>query len=156
MTQNISFYLSYYSNQYIPLLYTLHTHCLHFPSRGHLTLSLQFSFGHWLSYPLDFFQGVGRGGLFFLFYPKKLFFFFSSGPWFEIILALVTDQGVFWGFFLVPWILVDSRLVNIYIYIYIYIYIITLIKKSIKVNVFMPLIWAYYMLWLLVIITYPH
>ena len=75
-----------------------------------------FSFNHWLRTPW-FFQGVGRGWTFLSFLPKKLFSF-SPGRWFEILLSLVPGQG-FLNFFLVPWILVDIRLVYIYIYIYV-------------------------------------
>ena len=61
-------------------------------------------------------------GLAFSFFLSYNIFSFSPGRWFEIFLSLV--PGVFFSFFLVPWMLVDIRLVNIYIYIYIYIYII--------------------------------
>ena len=69
-----------------------------------------FSFGHWPSTPWFFSRSRTRWS-FLSFLPKKLFSFFL---WTVIrdILALVMDQG-FFGFFLVPWILVDSRLVNI-------------------------------------------
>ena len=69
------------------------------------------------AYPLIFFKGSDEVGLFFLFDPQIFSFF--PGRWFEILFSLVPGQG--FCFFLVPWILVDIRLVNIYIYIYIYI-----------------------------------
>ena len=66
---------------------------------------------------LDFFRGVGRDWPFLSFWP--IIFSFSPGRWFEILLSLVPSGGVFYFFFLVPWMLVDIRLVYIYIYIYI-------------------------------------
>ena len=47
-----------------------------------------------------------------------MIFSFPLGQWFEILLSIIPDGF----FFLVLWMLVDIRLVNIYIYIYIYIY----------------------------------
>ena len=68
---------------------------------------------------LDFFQGVGRSWPFLSFWPIIFFFFF---PWAVIRDILISSSWrFFFSFLLVPWMLVDIRLVNIYIYIYIYI-----------------------------------
>ena len=83
------------------------------------------------AYPLIFFKESDEVGLFFLFYPQN-FFSFSPERWFKIRLSLVPGQ-VFFVFFLVPWILVDIRLVYIYIYIYIYIFVCCLSKEWIKI-----------------------
>ena len=68
---------------------------------------------------LDFLRDVTR--LAFSFFLSYNIFSFSPGRWFEIFLSLVPG-GFFFSIFLVPWMLVDIRLVYIYIYIYIYIY----------------------------------
>ena len=66
---------------------------------------------------IDFFQGVWRGWPFLSFRPI-IFFTFSPGRWFEILLSLVPGGDFFlFSFFLVPWMLVDIRLLYIYIYI---------------------------------------
>ena len=65
---------------------------------------------------LDFFQGVWRGWRFLSFCPI-IFFLFSPGGdsrYFYLLFLAV----FFFSFFLVPWMLVDIRLVYIYIYIH--------------------------------------
>ena len=79
-----------------------------------------FSFDHWLRIPWFFSRGRTRLAFSFFFFDPKLFSF-CPGRWFGILFSLVPGQG-FFCFFLVPWILVDIRLVNIHIYIYIYTY----------------------------------
>ncbi len=71
--------------------------------------------------PLDFFQGVGRGWSFLSFSPQKTFFFFLWTVIRDIFFSC--SWPGFFCFFLVPWLLVDIWLVNIYIYICTYIYI---------------------------------
>ena len=79
-----------------------------------------FSFGHWLS--TTWFFSRSRTRLVFSFVFTQKTFSFSSGQLIRDIFISCSWPGVF-CFFLVPWILVDNWLVNIYIYIYIYIYI---------------------------------
>ena len=87
-----------------------------------------FSFGHWLSTPWFFFKESDEVGLFFFFLPQKTFFFFLWTVIRDIFIFISCSWPGFFCFFLVPWILVDIRLVNIYIYIYIYIYIEVLVE----------------------------
>ena len=63
---------------------------------------------------LDFFQGVGRGWPFLSFWP--IIFSFSPRRWFVMRSSLAPGGFFFRFFFLVPWMLVDIRLVYIYIY----------------------------------------
>ena len=77
-----------------------------------------FSFGHWLCTPWFFSRSRTRL-VFSFFFTQKTFFFFLWTVIRDIFFSC-SWPGVF-CFFLVPWILVDNWLVNIYIYIYIYI-----------------------------------
>ena len=71
-----------------------------------------------------FFFPRGLTRLAFSFFLTYNIFSFSPGRWFEILLSLVPGVFFCFVFFLVPWMLVDIRLVNIYLCIYfIYIYI---------------------------------
>ena len=79
-----------------------------------------FSFGHWLSTPWFFSRSRTRL-VFSLFFTQKTFFFFLWTVIRDIFISC--SWPGFFCFFLVPWILVDIRLVYIYIYIYICIYI---------------------------------
>ena len=79
---------------------------------------LGFLLTNWLRIPWFFFQGVWRGWPFLSFWPI-IFFSFSPRLWFEILLSLVPGRFFFFLFFLVVWMLVDIRLVNICI-LYIY------------------------------------
>ena len=77
-----------------------------------------FSFDHWLSTPWFFSRSRTRL-VFSFFFTQKTFFFFLWAVIRDIFISC-SWPGFFLGFFLVPWILVDIRLVNtIYIYIYI-------------------------------------
>ena len=67
-------------------------------------------------YPLIFFKGLDQVGLFFLF--DLYFFLFPLGG--DSRYFISCSWRVFFCFFLVPWMLVDIRLVNIYICMYIY------------------------------------
>ena len=67
---------------------------------------------------LDFFQGVWRGWPFLSFWPIIFFLFPPGGD--SRYFYLLFLAGFFNFFFLVPWMLVDIRLIYIYIYIYIY------------------------------------
>ena len=79
-----------------------------------LRKGFSFLLTNWLHVPWFFSRGrLKLAFSFFLTYN----FSFSSGWWFEILLSLVPG-GFFFFFFLVPWMLVDIRLVYIYIYIY--------------------------------------
>ena len=80
-----------------------------------------FSFDHWLSAPWFFSRSRTRL-VFSFFFTQKTFFFFLWAMIRDIFISC-SWPGFFFVFFLVPWILVDIRLLNIYIYIYIYIYI---------------------------------
>ena len=62
------------------------------------------------AYPLIFFKESDEVGLFFLFYPKNFFLFPLGGD--SRYFYLLFLARVFFCFFLVPWILVDIRLVN--------------------------------------------
>ena len=75
-----------------------------------------FSFGHWLCTPW-FFSRTRTRWSFLSFSPQKTFFFFLWTVIRDIFFSC-SWPGVF-CFFLVPWMLVDGWLVNIYIYIYI-------------------------------------
>ena len=76
-----------------------------------------FSFDHWLSPPW-FFSRTRTRLVFSFFFTQKTFFFFLWAVIWDIFISC--SWPGFFCFFLVPWILVDIRLVNIYIYIYIY------------------------------------
>ena len=75
-----------------------------------------FSFDHWL--PIHWFFSRGRTRLAFSFFLTNNFFLFPLGGDSRYIYLLFL-AGFFFCYFLAPWILVDIRLVNIYIYIYI-------------------------------------
>ena len=70
------------------------------------------------AYPLIFFKGSDEVGLFFLFDPN-FFLFPLGGDSRYFYLLFLARVFFFFFFFLVQWILVDIRLVNIYLYIYI-------------------------------------
>ena len=75
-----------------------------------------FSFDHWLCIPWFFSRGQTRLAFSFFLTPNFVLFPLVGDSRYFFLLFLVR---VFFCFFLVLWILVDIRLVNIYIYIYI-------------------------------------
>ena len=88
---------------------------------------------------LDFFQGVCRSWPFLSFWPIIFFLFPPGGD--SRYFYLLFLEG-FFSFFLVLWMLVDIRLVNIYIYIYIYIYMNAYIHIYMNVYILIH-IWMY-------------
>ena len=76
-----------------------------------------FSFDQLIAYLLIFFNWCDKVGLFFFFLPIIFFFFPIDSDWRFVISEFWQD---FFSFSLSPWMLVDSKLVSIYIYIYIY------------------------------------
>ena len=78
-----------------------------------------FSFDHWVSTPWFFSRSRTRL-VFSFFFTQKTFFFFLWAVIRDIFIS--GSWPGFFCFFLVPWILVDIRLVNIYTNIYLFIY----------------------------------
>ena len=76
-----------------------------------------FSFDHWRDTPWFFSRSRTRL-VFSFFFTQKTFFFFLWAMIQDIFISC-SWPGFFFCFFLVPWILVDIRLVNTYIHIYI-------------------------------------